>query len=51
MINLEIKFEVSYPRRSIDSRGFLFMQPNPFVDKVGIEAVVQGDAGNGRHQA
>ncbi|MCS5517313.1 hypothetical protein NWF32_27755 [Pseudomonas qingdaonensis] len=29
--------------RWLDSRGFLGMQPNPFVDEVGIEAVAQGD--------
>jgi len=26
--------------RWLDSRGFLGMQPNPFVDEVGIEAVL-----------
>lgn len=33
--------------RWLDSRGFLGMQPNPFVDEVGIEAVAQGDVCDG----
>lgn len=33
--------------RRLKSHGFLVVQPNPFVDEVGIEAVVQGDGGAG----
>lgn len=33
--------------RWLDSRGFLGKQANPFVDKVGIEAVAQGDVCDG----
>ena len=32
--------------RWLDSRGFLGMQPNPFVDEVCVEAVAQRNAGN-----
>ncbi|EXF96302.1 hypothetical protein HK44_020910 [Pseudomonas fluorescens HK44] len=33
--------------RRLKSHGFLMMQPNPFVDEVGIEAVAQGDVCDG----
>ena len=33
--------------RRLNSRGFLIVQPNPFVNEVGIEAVTQGDVGDG----
>ena len=29
--------------RRLKSHSFLIVQPNPFVDEVGIEAVSQGD--------
>lgn len=34
-------------KRWLNSRGFLIVQPNPFVDEVGIEAVAQGDICDG----
>ena len=33
--------------RWLKLHGFLIVQPNPFVDEVGIEAVAQGDVGDG----
>jgi len=33
--------------RRLKSHGFLIVQPNPFVDEVGIEAVTQGDVCDG----
>ncbi len=38
---------VQRDERWLDSRGFLIVQPNPFMDEVGIEAVTQGDVGDG----
>jgi len=34
---------VQRDERRLNSRGFLIVQPNLFVDGVGIEAVDQGD--------
>lgn len=31
-------------KRRLDSHGSLMVQPNPFMDEIGIEAVTQGDA-------
>ncbi len=33
--------------RGLKSHGFLIVQPNPFVDEVGIEAVAQADVYDG----
>ncbi|KAB0470609.1 hypothetical protein F7R12_20250 [Pseudomonas tolaasii] len=33
--------------RRLKSQGFLILQPNPFVDDVGIEAVAQDDVCGG----
>lgn len=33
--------------RRLRSHDFLIVQPNPFVDEVGIEAVAQGDVCDG----
>ena len=33
--------------RRLKSYSFLIVQPNPFVDEIGIEAVAQGNVGDG----
>lgn len=38
---------VQRDERWLDSRGFPILQPNPFMGEVGIEAVTQGDVGDG----
>jgi len=38
---------VQRDERWLDSRGFQIVQPNPFMDEVGIKAVTQGDVGDG----
>ncbi|GJB81337.1 MULTISPECIES: hypothetical protein [Pseudomonas] len=38
---------VQRDERWLKRHGFLIVQPNPFVDEFGIEAVAQGDVGDG----